>query len=225
MNKREIEYTDQSVLNNAFYVSIALFFGIQTSVIWLVADDTWLAIGVLAGFILPIVYFFWKKRKAKQHGCILIGADELVFNVFGKERNIHISDIRQYQIAHYNGVSISLQLKDGGKLHLIANKNFCNAHQLEQACAEIQDLIKQYSTNNPMEEVPVRGKTMFEQTWFIVGLSIFSAALLGGMAYAIAIGKPFYPLLIPASIFIGFWVAVYNARRLRKSENTNPPTN
>lgn len=217
MSIHDIEYTDQKLLIKTVWIPWGLFLGIETLTIWLVVHETWLALGVLSGIIIPIVYFFVNKRKIKRHGRIHITQDQLVFSIVRHEKKIAINAIKEYQIIPHNGVTIWLKLRNGENFGLMANESFCKSFGLEQACIEIKETIQRHIKENPSQQSPVRRKSMYEKTWFIMGLSIITLVMLGCTVYAVVIGVPFYPLLIPVGIFIGIWVAVFNARKLRTS--------
>lgn len=215
--KYDIQHTDPKLLRIALFTAIGLFLLIETLVIWFIADETLLAIGVLVGFIIPIAYFFIKKRKVKLYGYVEINNHQLIFNVFGTEKTIGIKDIQQYSFTYFKGVSLTLKLKSGEKFTLVANSNFCNAEKFEKACASIEKTIEQFSENTPsLQEIPIREKTVFEKTWFIVLLSICTVGMVIAIIYAIANGKKLHQLLAPLAIFIGLWAGILKSASKRK---------
>jgi hypothetical protein len=180
-------------------------------------------IGIIGSLILafgvPLLIFFLNKKKIKKHGTANIFDSYSEFKLADSTRKIEFGQIKTYQVERYNGTALAIKLKDGKDFKLGANTNFCNADQFDTFCQEFEKTIQQYKTSNNVELT--RKKSIFERAWMLPLLLVLTVGLVGGIIFAISLGKSIPPTFYSsAAVVIPLWIGYLNARK-RKREQGN----
>ena len=211
MRDYTFEYVNQKFLLILFGISISVFVGQVACMSYLVP-----VIGKNASFILmlagPVLVFWLYKEKLKRRCTAHLSGSSVSFDFDDSVENVEFRDLLSYKIEHYNGTTLVMTFRERKKIKLVANGHFCDSAPMESFCLALEDAITGSNVAG-LSEV-IRVKSVFEQKWMPVFLTIMTAAVIWVVAHSYQSGKSI-PLSTYTSIaiFLGVWAAYFKAKQ------------
>ncbi|MEO8088390.1 MAG: hypothetical protein ABI763_16340 [Bacteroidota bacterium] len=153
------------------------------------------------------------RRYVKLNGIAFINDNSLKLILNNFDAIIQFDNIKSYQVVIFIGVALKLQLKDGRKLNLVANSNFCNSEQFGFFCDELEQALELSQAT--------KEKSFFEKRGNFYFLVTMTLLIVAAVIFAVVVSKR-----TPSAIFMSafalatLWGGYYNTmKRNRRKVN------
>ena len=166
---------------------------------------------VFAIGIPGVIFLLYYKKVTKQGGAQLDN-DSLRFDLGGQQTWISFRDLAFYQTEYFNGPRLTLGLKDGSKLKIVADKSYCHADPFEFFCDSLEYNLEQFAAECSADFV--RNPSVFEQNWMLAALVVFSLIMVSVFYYSVVIqnGLTLW-FVLQLSLAIPLWQAYFKIQR------------
>lgn len=212
MKHYQFEYTDQK-FTIKLLSGCALLFTVLLVAAILLEEQVNLVLALAIAGGLPLLVFYLYKKRIKQQGEATLFESYVTFLLSGESKKMDFNEIEMYQIERFRGTALKLRSKNGEKLAVQANDNFCKPEQFDFFCTELDTAIQQYKTEHNNTHLK-RKKSIFEQAWMLP-LLIGSTAIIAVVGFVVV----FYDVEVPSALFsfmaaiIPLWIGYFDAKK------------
>ena len=147
MKEYQFEYTDQRFTWLLFVITFGIFLGLLAIFTWIHPFSIVLILVLTFG--IPVIVFFTFKKGIKKIGTVRLNNDSFNIYLSGNEREINFKDINYYY--YYDGehgTTFTLDMKDGFKLKIGCNNNFCETKYFEDFYNDLKMRIDSFNNEN-----------------------------------------------------------------------------
>ncbi len=174
---------------------------------------------IIITVLFPFAVFWLVKKKCFKQGSASISADSFDLRLHNLNETIRFDEIESYMVQIFKGTLLKLKLKDGRKIRIQANDNFCNPKQFDVFCTELEATIEQFKSTTKTEVV--RQKSFFDKKGTYYFLVVFSIAVACLIVFAVITGKKVKigSLLLSLSALGSVWAGYLGTKARKHSDN------
>lgn len=230
MRTYDFEYTDQKLLHfltlGCFALLLILAFGLnyldptsgvsENGAEYRVLPSIPIFVKIAFAFGIPGLIFLLNYKKITKAGTAYLSDNALRLDLDGQEMNTEFRDLASYRMEYFNGPRLTLKLRDGKKIKIVAHKNYCHAKPFEFVCDSLEYDLDQYAAKRNVGLV--REPSLFAQKWMIAALITLLLVAVAGLYYAFFTKQGLAVLFIlPLSFAIPLWQAYFKVQRKQRA--------
>lgn len=97
---------------------------------------------LLSAVALPFGAFFLFRNKLTKQGTAYVYDHSTELRLIDSSESIVYSEIKSYKLERYNGTQLIVKFRNGRRLRMQANSNFCNPAQFEEFCVGFEEAVQ-----------------------------------------------------------------------------------
>lgn len=210
------EYSKRDVLIRFILLAIAIFVALLF-VTFILLDYIGVWPSVTLPVAVPFLMFYLNRKKFKSIGVACLSQDKISIDLDDSQPTFNFEDIKTFKVEYFNGVSLSLRLRDRTKFRLFANDG-CDHSQLEKLCADFEKVIEEFKSQTASELT--REKSILESKWYYILLIALTVAGAAGFIHSLVFSTGgnrvslFFVVFVPLLTLWGGYITTRLKRKL-----------